>query len=343
MKFILNLILLFAFTQNSFLSAQEKKIDSILFFNTESIINVELSTDLKKLQTEKEEDVFQPATIKMDFEDGISITEKITIAARGQFRRNYCRIPPMMMNFRNPESPLLHQLGKLKLVIGCGNNSKDEELLLREFLVYKIYNMLEDKSFRVRLLKLNCTDSKEKVKGISQYAFLIEDDADMARRNACRKKEEVLLQTEETDREVMTKVAIFQYMIGNTDWAVINNHNVKLIYDKINKEKAPFVVPYDFDYCGLVNAGYAVPNEALGIESVKDRVYRGYVRTFEELQQTLNQFRGKKDSIYSYIRTFPYLTKTTKKDIINYLDEFFRMTIRENEIRFNFIENARKN
>ena len=34
-----------------------------------------------------------------------------------------------------------------------------------------------------------------------------------------------------TNRNMMTMVAIFQYMIGNTDWAVPNEHNIKLIFD----------------------------------------------------------------------------------------------------------------
>lgn len=53
----------------------------------------------------------------------------------------------MMLNFRNNSSPRLQSLGKLKMVIGCGVASSDEELLLKEFLVYKIYNLLEEKVF----------------------------------------------------------------------------------------------------------------------------------------------------------------------------------------------------
>ena len=59
-------------------------------------------------------------------------------------------------------------------------------------------------------------------------------------------------------------------MIGNTDWAVPNNHNVKLIYDKERKLAPPLVVPYDFDYSGLVDASYAVPNEVIGTEKVTE-------------------------------------------------------------------------
>lgn len=94
----------------------------------------------------------------------------------------------MMINFRQDGTSKLSNLGKLKLVLGCGVNTEDEQLLLKEFLVYKIYNLLEDKSFRVRLLKTKYLDSKNKVKPFSQYSFLIEDDADLAKEQIARKR-----------------------------------------------------------------------------------------------------------------------------------------------------------
>lgn len=324
-------------------SAQEGPVDSIRFFTDDGLIEVTLDTDLKAVQTETKQDVFQPAQIKMLFPDSTLIDERISVSARGNFRRNYCRIPPMMLNFRNTGAPRLQSLGKLKLVIGCGINQADEELLLKEYLVYKIYNLLDDRSFRVRLLRINYNDTRKKLKSFSQYAFLIEDDGDMARRNGCRKKDEVKLLTEATNRDMMTLVALFQYMIGNTDWAVPNNHNIKLIYDRKNKNAPPFVVPYDFDYCGLVDASYAVPSEVIGTEKVTERVYRGFPRTMEELQIQLDVFRNKKDSIFSLINSFELLSAKTKKTMTGYLDEFFSMIEDKRAVKTNFIDHARVN
>ncbi len=51
---------------------------------------------------------------------------------------------------------------------------------------------------------------------------------------------------------MMDRIAIFNYMIGNYDWAVPNQHNIKvikpLIMDPLNLAAA---VPYDFDFTGL--------------------------------------------------------------------------------------------
>jgi hypothetical protein len=333
-------LLLMLMACSVFMGAQP--IDSLRFFTDEQIIEMTLSTDIRGLQTQKGDDVFQPGSVAMKFSDSTTITEEIKVGARGKFRRGYCRTPPMMINFRNDNgSSRLQSLGKLKLVIGCGIKSSDEELLLKEFLVYKIYNLLEDKSFRVRLLKTNYVDSKGKNKPVTQYSFLIEDDGDMARRNNCKKKNHGQYLTEATDRNTMTLVSIFQYMISNTDWSVPNNHNVKLIFDRANEAAPPHAVPYDFDYCGLVDASYAVPHELIGTEKVTERVYRGFPRTLEEIQITLDVFRAKKAAIYSLINNFSLLSEKTKKVMTDYLDEFFTLIENKNRVKYIFIDNAR--
>ena len=248
-----------------------------------------------------------------------------------------------MLNFHNTTSPNLNQLGKLKLVIGCGSGSNDEELLLKEYLCYKIYNLLEEKSYRARLVHVNYNDIKNKIKPFTQYAFMIEDISDLAKRTNCIKKAEQVVLTESTDRSTMTMVAVFEYMISNGDWSVPGNHNAKLIWNKENKAAPPYVVPYDFDHSGLVNAGYATPNELLGTETVKERAYRGFPRTMEELQTTFAVYKKQKDAIYTMIRNFTLLKDRTRKEIIDYLDDFYKTIGNNREVQSIFIDNARKN
>lgn len=323
-------------------SAQKQTpIDSIKFFTDDQLLDMTITTDIKALQTQKGNDVFQDGTVSIKVPDSTAIMANIAIAPRGNFRRGYCRIPPMMINFRKDPNSRLASLGKLKMVLGCGVRSEDEQLLLKEYLVYKIYNLLEDKSFRVRLLHTNYVDTKDRLKPFTQYSFLIEDDGDLCRRNHCKKKEHGQYLTESTDRNMMTMVALFQYMIGNTDWAVPNNHNIKLIFDKKNDAAPPYVVPYDFDYCGLVDASYAVPNEIIGTEKVTERVYRGFPRTMEEIQTTLDVFRAKKAAIYALINNFTLVTEKNRKTMIEYLDDFFELIESKNRVRSTFIDNAR--
>lgn len=318
-------------------------IDSIKFFKDSEVAEMTLTTDLKGLQTQKGQDQFQPATVSLRFSENDVITETVQAGARGKFRRNYCRIPPIMINFRNENpSSKLNSLGKLKLVIGCSAGNADEELLFKEYLVYKLYNLLEPKSFRVRLLKVTYTDSRNRIKTFTQHAFLIEDDADMARRNNCKKKDHGQVLTEATSRETMTMVALFEYMIGNTDWSVPNNHNIKLIYDRNEENQVPYPVPYDFDYCGLVNASYAIPNEVIGTEKVTERVYRGFPRTIEEIQAKLEIFRARKNDIIAVINNFSMLNEKIKRGMVDYLNEFFELIEKPSIVKDIFVDNARR-
>lgn len=336
------LLSIFVLTLFSF-CANAQRIDSLRFFKEEEVIQMTLTTDIKGLQSQKGNDVFQPGTVSLRFPDSTVVEEAVNVGARGNFRRGYCRIPPIMIDFRQDAASKLSSLGKLKLVIGCGAKEDDEQLLLKEYLIYKMYNMLEDKSFRVRLLSTTYLDSRNRIKSFTQYSFLIEDDADMARRNSCKKKDHPPTLSESTNRELMTKVAIFQYMIGNTDWSVPNTHNIKLIFDRKNNEMLPYVVPYDFDYCGLVNASYAVPSEVIGTEKITERVYRGFPRTMEELQETLKLFRDKKAALYALINDFTLLTERSRKTVISYLDDFYKIINNENAVQNEFINKARTN
>jgi hypothetical protein len=323
---------------------QAQPVDSIKFFSNDKLIEMTLTTDIRNLQTEKKLNVYQPASVVLHFPDSSLISEGIRLCARGHFRRDYCKIPPILLNFHNPTSPRLNQLGKLKLVIGCGSSGEDEQLILKEYLIYKIYNLLEEKkSYRARLLKVNYVDSKNKMKPFSQYAFLMEDDADMAARNNCVKKEKATVSTESTHRSIMTMVAVFEYFIGNTDWSVPNNHNATLIYSKINEKAEPFVVPYDFDHSGLINADYATPSEIIGTETVTERVYRGFSRTMEELETVFDIFRKEKENIYSLIMNFTLLKEKTRKGMIGYLDEFYKTINSKSQAKSVFIDNARTN
>lgn len=323
-------------------SAQQ--VDSIKFFSDEQAIEATLTTDIRALQNQKQSsEALQPATIKMKFPDGSEIEEAIQAGPRGNFRRGYCRIPPIRLQFRNETSPKLSSLGKLKLVIPCGGNTSDEELLLKEYLAYKLYNQLTDMSFRVRLLKLTFNDTRGKNKPFTQYSFLIEDDGDMARRNGCKKREHGQVMTEATDRETMTMVSIYEYMIGNTDWSVPNDHNIELIFSKSNPNYPPYSVPYDFDYCGLVDASYAVPNEVIGTEKVTERVYRGFPRRMDEIQAVLDKFRAKKDAMLGLVTNCSMLGERTKSNMERYLKEFFTLIESKSQVQSVFIDNARSN
>jgi hypothetical protein len=245
------------------------------------------------------------------------------------------------LNFHNNTSPKFYPLNSLKMVCTCYENSNGDQLLLKEYLVYKMYNLITEKSFRVRLLNLSYEDVNKK-KTYDGHAFLIESDKAMAKRNGCVELKNTRSHAEYTNRDQMTIFAIFQYMIGNTDFGISANHNIILIQPAKDSTARPIVIPYDFDYAGLVDAYYAVPNEGLEIENVRQRLYRGFVRTEDELNAAIAIFNKQKENIYSLVNHFDPLTEKNRKNITDYLDDFYKTINNSSQVKKLFIEQARK-
>jgi hypothetical protein len=327
--------------QQSLIFSQTSPINRQSFFLDDKPVEVTLTTDIRKLRNDKKTPAYQPANIIMQFPDSSIINEEIRVAPRGIFRKNNCDMASLMLNFSNATSPKLSPLKKLKLVGGCKTASVYDELLLKEYVVYKIHNLLSNMSFRVRLLHITYNDSKEKIKSYTQSAFLMEDMKDMAERNNCVEIKNDNFYTESTNRDQMTFVNLFQYMIGNTDWSVFKRHNIKLMVPKNDTLAKPYAVPYDFDFCGLVDASYAGVPEELGIESVRQRLYRGFSRSLNELQASINVFEEKKESIMYYIDHFELCSTRCRKGMVSYLGEFYKTVENKKNVESIFILNAR--
>jgi hypothetical protein len=314
----------------------------IKLFKDDVPLSMTLTTDVREFLGEKEKAEFQKATVSMKLPDSSLVTEEIEIRARGNFRREYCFMPSLMFNFKTKEDNKMASIGKLKMVCTCRPGKDFEQLVFKEYLCYKIFNMLTDMSYKTRLVKVNFVDSEGKKKPFLYYGFIIEDVDDMAKRNGCRELDIKNLHTELTDRSFMTLVNLYQYMIGNTDWSVPTPHNIKLIQSRDStKVTKPYAIPYDFDYAGLVNAPYAVPAELLGTTSVLERVYRGFPRTLEEIEAEAKKFREKKQAIYSLISNFELLDKRQKDEMLRYLQDFFRILDDPKSMKREFVDNAR--
>mgnify|MGYP006167593719 FL=1 len=326
-----------------FTSAQSKPIDDKEFFKDDKIIEVKLATDIRGLLAEKKDLNYIGATTSFKFQDGTVASGPVQVTPRGNFRKNQCRMASLMINFKNPASPVFSKLGTLKLVGGCNATAGSEQYLLKEYLVYKMYNMLTDLSFRVRLIHVNYSDTRDKIKAYDQYAFLIEDVDDLAKRNKCQEKENNLYSPASMRRDEATLFFLFQYMIGNTDWSIPYYHNVKLLVDKKDTLSFPYPIAYDFDICGLVNPPYGTPPPELGIAHLTERLYRGYMRSTEEIEIAVKPFLEKEEAFYSLINNFDLLTPKSKKDMISFLKEFYADIKSTKERKRIFVDNAIKN
>ena len=324
--------------------SQNPSVDRVGFFSDTSIVNAQLVTNLSRvLSNHTRKDISFGASFITRLPDGTQVNDPIQVLIRGHFRLENCFMAPLKLKFNYKKGSVLYSLKSLKLVSQCKFNKVSEQDILKEYLIYRIYNMLTDKSFRAKLLNLTLVDSAGKKKPVTEYAFLMEDIKDVAKRNQCIQWTKGTVTSEATERKQTTLVAIFQYMIGNTDFGISANHNFKLIIPVNESFTRPIEVPYDFDYSGMVNADYAIPDERLEIESVRQRLYRGYPRSMGELDESLAVFKQQKPNIYALINGFDLLTLKSKKEMTDYLDEFYEVIREPKRVKSIFIDNALTN
>lgn len=322
-----------------------QKIDRVKFFENPSMLDATLEFDMKDLLGKKLKDRFLPATITLKMDDGTTVSDKIEVSARGNFRRETCYMPGLKLNFRKDSTSRLYKFKEIKLTNGCNSTDDAGQLVIKEFLAYKIYNLLTDLSQRVRFMKIEFKDEKGKKKPYTQYGFLIEDIDDMAKRNGYVEIEGTTFYTEQTNRDQMTLVTLFQYLIGNTDWSVPSYHNIKLVGSTEDRTVRPLVVAYDFDICGFVDPPYATIDEQLQdqISSVRERLNRGFPRTMEELKVSVQLFNNKKRGILDLINNNTYLTSKEKSRAVDYVEDFYKVINDDRSLQRVFVDGGRKN
>lgn len=271
----------------------------------------------------------------------ISLT--VQIRTRGRFRRNprNCNFPPLKIKFAKAEvrDTLFANQDNLKLVTQCQTN-KDvyEQYLFGEYLVYKLYNLFTRRSLAVRLAHITYQEPGEK--SLTRYGFFIEKDTKMGPRNGMTLVDYKKGKNYIINLQQRSQLAVFQFMVGNTDWAKFSDHNI--IFYKPAYGRALISVPYDFDFCGIVNAHYAGPAPESGIKSFQDRVFQGYCRSRGEFRLLFNRFRAKRKQIMSLYRDFPLLTPEYRKYAVNYLKKFFDIINNPRLVKKYFYDGCRK-
>lgn len=318
-----------------------KKID---LFSGKKILNLEIKFNFSELIKDVgEERSYHQAILKYKEKKHSENILKVTIKTRGKYRRDsdYCDFPPLKIHFKNEEisNTIFKNQAKLKLVTHCkteGVNS--EQYIIKEYLIYKAYNLFTKYSFRVRLCKINYIDEVSK-DSLQRFGFLIEKPNYLAKRCNGKMKKTRFLEHRKTNHYLISLLSVFQYMIGNTDWSVYNLHNIKLLY--VENEKTLVPIPYDFDFTGLVNIPTAEASTEFGLETVSERLFRGYCRTEGEFQYLFDIFKEKKDSLYSIFQGCSYLEKKHKRECLEYLDSFYETINSDSLINQDFFEECR--
>jgi len=312
--------------------AQVSEMPDRLFQSTEAL-RVSLSAPFTTLIKERPKEDYLPGVIHFEEADGTPVALDLEIRTRGHFRHEVCDYPPVLLNFKKKQTSgtLFDKQNKLKLVIPCRYSEQYEQIILREYLAYRILNTVTEMSFRARLLRVTFENTEKNRKEPEvRYAFLIEHKNRLAERYDMQdlKIERTAVGDIQPDRLNLTSV--FEFLIGNTDFSPIAGppdeeccHNY-VLFRKMDTDPI-FAIPYDFDQSGFVNAPYAVPAKPFKIRTVRQRVYRGRCVNNDYLEGSLQRFTDRRSEIYALINAQEGLSKGTRKSLVSYIDKFYRL------------------
>ncbi len=307
-------------------------------FAENEIIEVRLKGPLNSVLKDTQQRSEQPFLLGVD---GVDIP--VMVRVRGKSRARVCEFPPLRLSFSG--SQLRHTVfdgqRELKLVTHCREYGGLGDNVLEEYAAYRIFNLLSDFSYRVRLLRISYEDTGPKADShvMPQYGFVIEPGNQVAARTGGEwaKVSGVKMSWIEEDQAAL--VFAFQYLVGNTDWSLVVAegeqeccHNSGLLMF----ESRYYLVPYDFDLSGLVNAKYARPDTSLRINNVRQRLYRGYCIDSEAVARAIHTVKSKRPEILGVMQELPGYTGKPALRSTEYLEQFFELAENENKLLKSF-------
>lgn len=318
-------------------------------FSSNDVLDVRVIAPFDVIARERPVDEYLPGKLQYAGDDGELVELDVGIRARGRYRRrpNVCSFPPLRLNFKKSQTKETVFAGqdKLKLVTHCSTGSYlYEQAIIAEYLTYRILNTLSDKSFNVRLLKIHYANADDE-DGIDSHAILIEHKNDVAKRIGAAPLEVQKTTVDSLEPDYLNLTSVFQYLIGNTDFSPIvgspggnccHNHTL------FGQEGQPYYsIPYDFDMSGLISAPHAQPNPKLRLESVQERLYRGRCVNNERLPGTLELFAERRPDIEALIREQAELSPAKRRDMLGYIDDFYRTISRPRSVERHFIKKCK--
>ena len=298
------------------------KSDSL--FSNQTPLKVQLTYSNSELNFKTNDSTYIQSSLVF-FTKNKSKEIPVSLRARGNFRRKNCFFTPIKMKIKKSASAETIFSGNtsLKMVLPCKDEKDKNDNVIKEFIAYKIYEIVSPHYFKTRRLEIELNEkSSKKSKKYKLKGFLIEDDDKLAKRfdgRIVKRK----IPSMAMDHFNSVNLSFFNYLIGNTDFSSSNQHNGKLLY----YEKKIIPIPYDFDLTGWVNPSYGkgVINR-LGYQTEK-RKYIGFNREKGLFEEVRNNFKASKEQIFALVNSFqPEFEHQYEFDsMFDYLKDFYRI------------------
>ncbi len=296
-------------------------------FQDHEPLRLRIEADFNALRGDRDEDAEErDGMLVILGEDGSEEVFPLEIRTRGRFRlqSSTCRFPPLRLDVPRSQmegTPFENQ-DKLKLVTHCRDDERYEQNAIKEYLVYRIYNLLTPNSFQARLARITYLDVSGDDDTVERWGFVIEAEEAVAERLGAQLVEETPngVHPARVRDDAAGLLNLFQYMVGNTDYSIYGQHNV-VAFELPDAMILP--IPYDFDWTGFVNAPYARPDPSLQIRNVRRRVYRGLCRPGLDYASINAEVLAKRDAITELVLSESRLGDDEREDVLEFLEEFW--------------------
>jgi hypothetical protein len=200
-------------------------------FSAEEPLYLTLKFDVAAFKKTRQQDVYYEAEMINVASDENQVSHSVQLKPTGTFRRQNCNLPPILLKIANSgvQSDSPEEAIHMNMVLRCKNAAKYEPYVLKEYLAYKLYTIITPHSYRIRLVRLTLIDTGKGDKVTEDWAFLLEPDELLIQRLNGKMIDNDALSMNSMNPEVINSLSMFQYMIGNADYAVTGRHNLKIL------------------------------------------------------------------------------------------------------------------
>ncbi|MBT8271177.1 MAG: hypothetical protein KJO25_03940, partial [Bacteroidia bacterium] len=228
-------------------------------------------------------------------------------------------------------------------VTPCLTERDRNDNVIKEYMAYMIFEVVSPYYFKTRLVDIEFNELRgSKGKVHLMKGFLIEDDKHVAKRYEGKIYKRRVHPLQQDDL-ASVRHAMFQYLIGNTDYSQYDMHNVKVMF-----HEPDFIpLPYDFDMAGFVNCSYAVVSQIgtkkLPITSVRQRLYRGFKRNPALFQQVRQEFLSSQSEIMAQVDACKGQFELEREFEVarDYIFDFFKVIADDDKFQSQILKKAR--
>lgn len=330
------------------IAAVPANLQSATLFESNDTLSVTIEAPMRQLLRQRRSDREYDAVLSFADASGVGRRLNFRLATRGRSRLEACDFPPLRLIFDSDESraTVFENQHRLKMVTQCKRGNRGRDWVLQEFGIYRAYNAITDYSYRVRRLEVAFRDTESTRWQRVQHAFLIEPTSEAARRLQRESIRPPRVRPEQFSAVETPRNMLFQYLIGNTDFAVKRGpsgegccHNGRVLAAP-GRNDDWVVLPFDFDQAGVIDTDYALPDAELPIKRVSARLYRGFCWQNTMLPQSIALFNEHRIDITKALLP-PGLGKSRSRRALRFIDRFYDIVSDPRKLKREILDKCR--